>query len=153
MCFVNDDCDWTASVVQEADTVATGQVMCDECSANIGIGEFVHTIHMEESEWCKDCENGDCACVGECCQCKTPNLGETFDYLRCEQCDKFLKAIEAAEIEEGCSEDTARPMLPMWDDIQGMGRGDAKRYWKKAKEMFPEMVASGHLGKLWRMAF
>jgi len=154
MCF-NDDYDWTANVVQEADTLAAAPAKCDECSAKIGVGDWVHTIHMEESEWCMDCENGDCdcACVGECCQCATPNLGETFDYIRCESCDKFLRAVEATEIEEGCNKYTARPGLPMRDDLQGVGRLDAKRYWKKAKAMFPELVASGYLGKLWWRMF
>ena len=153
MCFVHDDYDWIAMVNEEADEVATRPMKCDECDAAISAGQFMHTIHQQESEWCKDCENGDCECAVECCECERPNLGESFDYVRCEQCDKFLRAVEAAEIEQGCDEDTARPGLPMWDDLQGGGRLDAKRYWKKARSMFPELVASGYLGKLWRRMF
>ena len=163
MCFVNEDYDWIARVVEEADITVAKPCKCSECGGVIPIGDFAHTIHQQEHEQCHDCEYGDCECSrddeGEriCetkgCQCEKPNLGESFDYIRCEGCEKFLYAVQVVEEEEGCHHAEARPALPMWDDLQGIGRSKCKKYWKKAAKMFPEIKASGHLGLLWRMAF
>lgn len=156
MCFVQEG-DWIARVNDADDILATVQMKCCECGDVIPVGAFAHTVHQQEHEECQACENGDCNCpwdfyygARKCCRCEKPEFGESYDYVRCEQCDKFLRAIEAAEIEEGCHKNEARPMMPMWDDLEGIGRQECKRYWKKAAKMFPELVASGHLAKLWR---
>jgi hypothetical protein len=153
MCFVNE-CDWSPMVNEEADIKACGCTKCDECHAVIEYGDSMHTIYQQESEECLQCRDGWCECEGDCCECSDPDFGETFDYVRCEQCDKFLKAVEAAEIEAGCGPHEARPMLSMMvEDINNGGREEARKYFKKAKAMFPELVASGYLGGLWRKMF
>lgn len=163
MCFVNEG-DWTAMVHESSEIVTTKETKCDECGQPIPIGAFARTIYMQEHEECSDCANEYCSCpiatidneevkvcIDKGCQCEKPNFGETFDYDRCEGCDKFLQAIEAAELEEGCSKYEARPSLPMWDDLQGIGRDECKRYWRKAVSLFPEWKA--HFGMLWRRCF
>lgn len=167
MCFVHDDYAWYAMVSEHKATVATSPMKCDECEAPIAAGDFVYTVFQQEHEECQACADGLCdcpredpndedsdrVCSGVDCRCSKPNFGETFDYCRCEGCDKFILAIEAAELEEGCRKSEARPGLPMWYDLQGNGRDEVKRYWKFAAKMFPELVTSGHLAKLWKRAF
>jgi hypothetical protein len=160
MCFYNDDYDWIARVVEHADTTATKQTKCDECGSTIPVGANMHTIHMAESEGgCVTCERGDCECADDCdsgerCQCETPNYGETFDYERCEGCEKFLRAVEASEVAAGCARHHAQPRLTeMTEEINEGGMCEAKRYFKTARAMFPELVTSGYLGMLWRKMF
>lgn len=156
MCFYNG-CDWTASIVEKSDTVASKATRCDECGAAIDDGAFIHTVYMQEAEECLRCDNGECTCEEDkCCQCEKPDIGETFDYTQCEGCHKFLEAVKAAEIEAGCNEYTSRPAYTAMIDDIGCCNGDrdeAKRYFKKARVMFPELVTTGYLGKLWRRMF
>ena len=161
MCFYNGDCDWTASVCEQADTVAIADCKCSECGQTIPVGAFAHTIFMQEYEECRACEETECECPYDSdgnpicwtkgCQCEKPELGETFDYVRCDGCDKFLQAVESAEIAEGCDRLEARPNLPMYDDMQGIGQEECKKYWIKAVEMFPEFKR--HFGMLWKRIF
>jgi len=163
MCFVADDYDWLASVQEENDIVCQNPQKCDECGAMIPTGAFAHTVFLQEYETCRDCEDGECSCpcdededpicLSMGCQCEQPSFGETFEYIRCENCDKFLNAISQSEIDAGCHPHETRPAMPMWDDLAGIGRDGCKRYWKKAAKMFPELVTNGHLAKLWNHAF
>lgn len=162
MCFTNE-CDWYAAIEEQSDYVVTTPCRCDECGKMIEVGEKTHHIFQQQHETCHRCEEWDCECPRNedgdpvCdekgCQCAEPDYGETYTYDRCESCSKFLDAIEAAEIEEGCHKYEARPNLPMNYDMEGMGSDNAKRYWKKASQMFPELRTSGHLGLLWRRFF
>lgn len=155
MCFTYD-ADWCAAISEVTDTVATKETRCDECRATIPVGAFLHTVYMQEAEECVLCEYGDCACGVECCKCEKPSFGETFDYSRCEGCHKFLEAVKAAELEVGCPEHASLPAYTAMIDDIGCCNGDrceAKRYFKKAKAMFPELVTSGYLGRLWRKMF
>lgn len=154
MCFLNE-CDWYATVVERTQKAAEKQVTCDECCRKIAVGGLVHRIHMQECEYCKACENGFCDCPEEeCCKCEDPNLGETFDYRCCDDCHRFLEAVEAAEVEAGCHRNEARPGLgSMKEEINNGGMDEAKRYWKQATQMFPDLVKSGYLGWLWRKIF
>ena len=156
MCFINE-CGWCAEINEEADEIALEKTRCNECDRIIPSGDFMHTIHQQEFEECQACANGECDCHevdDSCCQCEEPDYGETFDYVRCLQCDRFLKAVEAAEIKAGCSINEARPLMPrMIEDISDGGRQEARKYFKMARVMFPELVASGYLGDLWRRMF
>lgn len=157
MCFTNE-CDWTAEVSNERSEPAEKIVRCDECHRDIQIGATVHHIGQQEYELCHACEFGECKCAGNTdedgheCTCEEPEYGETFHYDRCDDCDRFLKAVEAAEIEAGCKPHHAVPLLlNMIEDIREGGTGEAKRYWKKAVVMFPELRA--YLAWLWREMF
>src|SRR6185436_18288273 len=129
-------------------------------------GQITHHIYQQEHEECRRCSEGECECVGSRndeddpqdhdCKCAEPNFGETFDYDRCDDCHKFLCAIEAAEIDAGCKPYEARPSLcGMIENITNADNSmdEAKRYFKKARSMFPELVASKYLAWLWRKMF
>ena len=154
MCFIHDY-DWTARVCEETAYPAQKPTECDECGAVIPIGGGVYHVHMEEYDGCRQCYLGECECGEEgCCRCPEPDPGETFDYDRCESCEKFLYAVQEAEEEAGCEGSEARPALgTMLEDIQNGGRHDAKRYWKLARQHYPELVTSGYLGRLWKRIF
>lgn len=153
MCFVACDYDWTASVVVDTDEPAKKKTHCDECGADIQVGEMLHHKSFQEHEECRVCHPDG--------EESPPDLeehehefGETSDYDRCDSCDKFLQAVEAAELEAGCSKYDSRPNLAyMIEDIRNGDMDDAKRYWKKAVVMFSELKASGYLAKLWQVCF
>lgn len=155
MCFINE-AEWAAQVSEKTKQTAVMAIKCDECRRQISMGaEYVH-IYMQEAECCVACENGDCDCdlEGECCKCDEPDYGQSFDYDCCLECDKFLQAIEAAEIKAGCSQYEARPMLT--EMIEALQEGDEfteRRYVQEALRMFPELKQSGYLGWLWRKMF
>ena len=144
MCFVNDGYDWTAAICEESDATATRPYKCLECGSVIAVGEFIHHVHQQEYEDCQFCED-------DYCGCETPDFGETFDWHWCENCDKFLRAIKQAELDDGCSESESRPAMPFWEDIQNIGSDGAKRYWVVARRMFPEIGA--YLDRLWVKMF
>ncbi len=165
MCFYNGDYDWTAQVVVEQETT-TGKRRCDECFTDIPEGQTARFIGMQEYEECRACDNGDCECPRNAdgdpvcqdtgCQCDEPDFGESCDYCRCDNCDKFLKAVQAAELEAGCGLDESLPPLCQMTEHIGRGYGDmdeAKKYFKTALKMFPELKANGHLAKLWNKMF
>lgn len=155
MCFVNDDYDWLAEVVEQSDHVLLAPIKCDECCRVIEIGETVHHIFMQQYEECHRCYEGECECEEEkCCQCSLPKFGEMSDYDRCQECDKFLQAVENAELEAGCDRRDSRPPLTeMRSAIGDGGIAEAKRYFKMAKRDFPELAKSGYLGRLWKRMF
>lgn len=149
------DYDWTARVVERGHQVRGTAIKCDECYKTIGVGEMAYHVFMQEHEECQTCDSFECECAeGQCCACEKPDYGETFEYDRCEECDKFLQAIEAAEIDEDCDPSESRPALTsLREDISNAGLEASKKYWLKAVVMFPELKASGYLGKLWKRIF
>lgn len=161
MCF-NVDYDWSPAV-QGDWTETTGKRRCDECHLEIADGETSHHVYQQEHEECQACYDGECDCVPdserenhgpEDCKCSSPQYGHEFDYCRCDDCDKFLKAVERAELEAGCSSMEALPPYGEMIEYIGRANGDmasAKRYFKAALKMFPE--TRGHLAWLWGLMF
>ena len=161
MCFLDHDYDWYASVSERSTVTLEKPTQCQECRRMMQSGETAHHVYMQEAEECVDCEHGDCECgwndeagTFRCCKCPEPSVGNTFDYDCCVECDKFLQAVEAAEIDAGCAiSDALPPLTEMMEAIMNGDMDDAKRYFKKAVAMWPELKASGYLGRLWRDMF
>jgi hypothetical protein len=152
MCFLNEG-DWTASLVEKQDTIAQKETSCDECCTKICVGDPLHTVYMQEHEECGRCDNGECEC-DKCCQCPEPDIGETFSYECCDQCHKFLQAVENAELEAGCDRSDSRPSYgAMHEEIRDGGAHEAKKYYTHAARDFPELVQSGYLKELWQEMF
>lgn len=159
MCFVTD-CDWEAETQIKSHLKAKRRMICRECNARIEEGEEYFYIFQQEHEICNVCYEGDCDCPkdedDDCieCKCEEPDFGENFEYHSCLSCEKFLKAVQEAEVESGCSIYESQPYLEqMKGSIQEGGMEEAKKYFKKAKSMFPELVKSGYLGQLWKGLF
>lgn len=163
MCFTADY-DWYAEVIDRSEPTATGKVICDECRMGIPRGAKYHHVHMEQYENCHDCACDACDCPplpcgGKVCEdgdcrCEKPNLGETFDWNCCDNCHRFLEAVRVAEEEVGCGGmESNPPLTKMIESIQEGGAEEAKRYWKKAVQMHPELLGSGYLVWLWRKMF
>lgn len=153
MCFVSD-CDWYPNLVH-LDTITADAVRrCDECRRDVQAGGTLHHVYMQEAEECKACEHGNCECVGDCCQCAEPSTGESFDWVCCEDCHKFLESVKATEVAAGCHVNEATPSLcGMLEEIFNGGREEAGKYFRTAIRMFPELQRSGFLGWLWREIF
>ena len=142
MCF-NNDYDWSASVYFDDVVKAERWWKCMECGLPILEGEYFRVIEMWEHEYCQRCEETK-AGTGDECDCKKPDFGEQFTTRRCLCCDQMLRAIEAAEIEEGCSGDETRP--PLEQMIEGLQYADDRqRYFDKARAMFPILETNGYL--------
>jgi hypothetical protein len=159
MCFYNDY-EWTAEITAEWTAPIEVITKCDECKSHMNVGSEMTFIHMQEYEECYRCAECECDCPrdkdGDCvgCQCEPPEFGETFDYVRCEQCGKFLKAVEAAELKAGCRLSDSRPALGnMIEEIQDGDNEGAQNYFETAREMFPELVNSGYLSNLFELIF
>jgi hypothetical protein len=152
MCFYQGDCDWRASVYEVRIVASAKTKTCNECCTKIFPGTpYAHT-YMQEWEFCRDCEQSECQCcdTDECCKCEEPSIGETYEENTCLDCHKFLQAIEAAEIEAGCGRNESRPMLgELIESLSNSDRKETKRYWKKARIMFPELVTNGYLADMW----
>jgi hypothetical protein len=157
MCFYNDDADWTANVNESSTYLATTSAKCMECRRVIAVGETVHQVYQQEADDCLDCENGDCECADggtyHVCQCDKPELGHTYTWLACADCFKFLAAVEAAEVADGCSKSEARP--PLGQLIEELAQqaaydgGDAfHKYGLEAAKLHPELVRNGYLAFL-----
>lgn len=164
MCFYNDY-DWTADVVvdrienegKEPPPLDQGgqHFKCEECGALILAGSPHRYIYQQEHECC---QNEDCGIytddeLGEDeegdCRCDKPDLGETFTYRRCMECDKFLTAVERAEHDEGCARDESRPSLGgMICEIQELERVARARYFRRARRDFPELLTTGYFKRL-----
>lgn len=148
MCFINDY-DWYASVATDEETTADKSTKCFECHRAIPAGETFRHIDQQEHEVCTQDPESDyyegeetdqigCKCEpGKC------DFGETFSCDICTECTKLLKAIEASEIEEGCSPDESQPGFGELCDA--MSEDDGGRYRAKAAAMFPEIA--GHVAK------
>ena len=142
MCFTDDqDYEWTASTWEESPGPATKACHCDECGAPIAIGDWCHNIHAEEHDCCQKCEDEwsdsyvpEDKREGPC----EHDYGETMDYVRCEACDKVIRAIEAVEIEEGCPPGAQRPAINMLAEELSQ-HSSAPVYAERAVAMFPEV--------------
>lgn len=133
MCFDNDY-DWMASVCEEESGPAGKRCECNECGKRIEVGEWRHHIYMQEHEECQRCEDDGL----DACKCETPDYGEDYDYIRCELCDKLLRAVEQHEIDEGCPPYARRPALTELGDTLWQHE-QAFDYAEKAVGMFPEL--------------
>ncbi len=160
MCFYNDDYEWVARVVDDSDVVLSTPSRCQECGRTLEAGETVHNVFQQEHEECGACEDGLCDCPKdkdeECidCECEDPDYGETFDYDRCQECDKFLKAVYEHEKDENCPPTERQPAYEMMiETISQFERENAVKYFRKAARMFPELKQSGYLKRLWRQMF
>lgn len=154
MCF-NYDYDWRASVVENRTSVIGQPEWCDECGRLMPPGATMHSIYLQEHEECGRCEEGDCECPeNQCCQCPEPDIGETFAYQRCHDCEQFLAAIEEAESEAGCMKHEARPPLgEMQEALCDSGSRESERYFQTAAKHYPGLLDSGFLYWLWDTVF
>lgn len=155
MCFVNDNYDWTAAVQTEDTPTADKPLKCDECSGDIAVGESYIYVWQQERECCDQCEDGWCECPkdedGYCieCKCEEPAYGETYEYRCCQNCAKFLDAIEEVEIADGCAKHEARPLLGAMDEeLRELGMDRVRVYVKHAAKTRPELRA--YLGQMWK---
>ena len=159
MCF-NVDYDWTAEISEESTTTAEKPWTCDECFRKFPVGTTRHVVYQQEWEECQACANGECECKHADpddpidCQCAEPSYGETFDYQRCDECNKFLAAVEQAELDAGCPPgESLPPYCGMTEYIGNSGIDEAKKYFVKALRMHPELKASGYLTMIYGKMF
>lgn len=151
MCFYADY-DWYASVCETEDRIADKPFKCHECCAVVAAGESYRYVFQQEQETCQRCEEGECECSdaddpAHDCQCYEPNYGETFEYCICQNCRKFLDAVERHELNEGCRKDEARP--PLGEMVEYMREIDAlDGYFAEAEKMFPELAENGYLDRM-----
>lgn len=143
MCFTADY-DWYAEQASDEETTADTSMKCFECGRVIPSGETFRRIEQQEHEICihdpdndhyegPETEQEGCDCEEGAC-----DFGESFDCDICTECAKLLKAIEASEIEEGCSPSESQPAFGGLYDA--MTEGDGDRYRAKAAVMFPEIA-------------
>lgn len=158
MCFYQD-AEWYASIHEETRLVSDGTARCDECGEIIPAGVGHLNIYQQERECCEDCYDGVCDCPGsrdedECvcdheCKCEQPNLGQTYTYECCNDCEKFRSAIYAAEIKAGCDHYEAHPpMGEMQQALIDAGEEECEKYFTMADEMHPELRASGYFARM-----
>lgn len=157
MCFYAEG-GWYASVSAWTTRRLTKPCRCDECRRVMPAGTAMHHLFLQEHEECRACEADECECLGKGddheCVCPDPQYGESYDHDECDDCHKFLEAVQAVEIEAGCRRAESRPALgEMVNDINEGGMQEAKRYWQRARLEFPGLAASGYLGWLWRETF
>jgi hypothetical protein len=143
MCFYHDYA-WTAS--ETADEVGTAKVPtpCDECREMIPVGGWVRHIWMQEEEVCRhnpqhDDYDGPETDSYDCPPGCTHDFGETYDYDRCQLCDRLIEAIHAHEIKEGCSEYESEPALTELCDAMAE---NGKAYLAEAEVMYPGITAT-----------
>lgn len=142
MCF-DSEYEWTASLCEEDSGPAVKPCKCDECGHKISAGEWRHHIYQQEHETCYCCEEDGV----DPCECETPDLGETYDYQRCEACDKLLRAVEQHEIDEGCPVYARRPALTELHDVFWQHEQNWE-YAEKAVAMFPELIDHRFIAEL-----
>lgn len=161
MCFYNDDGDWTVATEQEETRVADLVYQCCECREKILPGEEYHWRFQQEHDdgICQRCDACECECVDwedeeadpeHECKCEKPDYGETWEGRTCLNCRKFLEAVKAHELHEGCRPYEALP-LPgnMIDQMDGFEDEQIKAYFDEAEKMHPALQASGYLDRLW----
>lgn len=162
MCFVNDECEWHATVVEKFISIGEEPTQCMECRRDFSVGTTFHCTYMQEDDECGACRDGDCECPDgdcecpdeDCCSCDEPDYGMTFDYKRCDDCEKYLDAVEKAELAAGCGRDEARPPYEMMIEyIRNGGVSEAKKYFIEAVKRYPELKTSGYLAFLWWRMF
>jgi len=169
MCFYNDY-DWCASLSEDTTGPATEPLRCDECSAEIKIGDICRHIYQQEHEECRICED-DCSeefidrgemekLLGteddewarsqlETLHDHKHDYGETYEYYCCEACDKVRRAVVDREKIEGCPSDAQQPALgELWDALEE--HDDGHLYADHAIAMFPELAGNERLGRFGR---
>lgn len=138
MCFYHDDYDWIAEICETTAGVSPLAAKCDECGKRILAFEWRCHVYQQEHEECQRCEYEELEPDDEPCQ--THDYGETFNYDRCEDCDKIIRAIEQYELREGCKPHESRPALcDLKEELNPWNRDDAPLYAAVAIEMFPEL--------------
>lgn len=156
MCFYADS-DWVARQVEESSrTTQPGENLhCHECQRDITAGCTLHEIEMHEYDECQVCYDGECKCPdGDCCRCEQPQYGEDCHWQVCNDCFRFLEAVQYVEEDAGCSGPETRPLLfRMQEAICDRGLAEAKPYWQRARKLYPDLASSGYLGWLWREVF
>lgn len=155
MCFYNDNYDWFASLTDESDVALDKPTKCVECRRQMEIGEVASHIFQQEHEECHSCTEGECSCPKDeddtCqdCQCEEPDFGETYECDRCQECKKFLSAIEEHEKDEGCPPGERQPAYgEMAESLREFPRKERSQYFRKAYRMFPELKRSGYLNRI-----
>lgn len=160
MCFIDDgDYDWVAEY-QETDKNYSNRLFrlrCAECGVLIDAGESCCRMYLQQWEEprCAACE------MVEGCNCVPSNYdseeafqsrfstGDSETVIWCQECEKFLTAIEAVEEAEGCPAYSRRPRVGgMREELWHLDKADKKKYFLRAKQMFPELVTSGYFARI-----
>lgn len=144
MCF---ECygDWKPTNWYEDKEPSKDPSCCDECGATIAAGAWRYWCRGEQLGVCRRCEQA--GVLDGDCNCEEPDLGEVFEYVRCEGCDKLLKAVEAREKDEGCPDFASRPML---GELEYAFTDHEQQfdYAEKAVSMFPELFEHPFISEL-----
>lgn len=158
MCFFHDY-DWRASVYDDGPLVVAGEaVRCYECRDKIHPGQRCRRVYMRECEECRRCtpdargEWDDGYDGGELTPCPDDahDYGEEFECFVCDRCQAILNAILEVEQEDGCEGAEAQPAFgelreAMWESDH------AAEYIEHAAKENPELVASGHLDRFYKL--
>lgn len=134
MCFVNEDYDWVAEVCETDTVTLTEPKRCCECRRRLRVGESVLRTFMQEREPGEYCDpSTGYHCVDYCFgdgedptnfdQCERVGPGETFEGYTCTECQTLLDAIEAVELDVGCTAYHARPTVGMMHQEVNDGEG------------------------------
>ncbi len=163
MCFYHDgDYDWLARFHESNTTVAEKAVKCLECFNPIRAGVPYTHIEMREWEECKVCDPETRAEASdydsssnsdepvEPCEEGKCDYGESDYHRICEECSKFLNAIQRVEEEDGCTGAEARPAYgqlreAMWESDH------AQDYLNRARADYPELAMSGYLDEFYEL--
>jgi hypothetical protein len=138
MCFYNDSSGWLAEVNEVSYGPGDSASRCLECGSQIALGEWRRHVYQRESECCVECGGGDDD--GPCGDVEH-EYGEIFTGDICEDCVKILRAIEAAEADEGCPLYARQPLYGELGETLVEHYGSDK-YIERALEMYPELVTS-----------
>ena len=141
MCFYNDY-DWVAEINEETAGVSPAPAKCHECGQRIAANEWRRHVHQQEHVHCERCEDLD-----EGDTCDRHEYGETYDYDRCETCEKILVAIGRFESANGCAVHESQPALGMLRD-ELLQHHDGRLYVAVAIESYPELGAVDWLVEL-----
>lgn len=142
MCFYNDDYYWTAEVVEDSLGVLehSGKpTECMECGKKLQPGDWRHTVHMEQYAECPRCEeNEDWGITGdeaihEC------TVGETYDYVRCLDCEHLLDCVVDVEIQEGCPPAARKPAYEDLREAAFVESDSRFAYAQEAVDRYPEL--------------
>lgn len=150
MCFYWEG-DWIARLVETESRVSDGSIRCDECRRKIRVGtKYEHTAYREHEE-CRRCED-ECSDWYEPdhpdCADGKHHYGEEDASDVCEECERFLAAVQAVEADEGCSPSESRP--PYGELLEAMWESDgAQAYIDRARADYPELAMSGYLDRIY----
>ena len=164
MCFYHDgDYDWLARVHETDTVVANKPVKCLECYRRIPLGRPYTHIEMREWECCKVCDPDTRAEARDYDSSGAPedepivpcaegqcDFGESDEHRICEECEKFLTAIQRVEEDDGCTGSETRPAYSelreaMWESDH------AQKYIDRARTDSPELAMSGYLDEMYEL--